>query len=170
MGYIAVKGGTDAIHNAPELVEFYRLKEATRPLDIEQIRSQMRLAVDKVMGEGGIYGPEYAAIASKQSEGDVFEGAFIMRAFRATLDRRYYSLAAAATRTDDPGRPILARIAAALYYAKIWIDESFVLPFRLSGPAWRKSLFSQDGGRIPPSSRLHPRTGRDDRILRTYAF
>lgn len=92
MGYVAVKGGADAIHNARDLVEFYRLKDATTPLDIQQIRSQLRLAVDKAMGEGGLYAPEYTAIALKQSEGDVFEAAFIMRAFRATLQRRFYSL------------------------------------------------------------------------------
>lgn len=91
MGYIAVKGGTDAIHNAKELVEFYRLKDATSPIDVKQIQSQLRLALDKIMGEGGFYAPEYAAIALKQSEGDVFEGAFILRAFRATLQRKYYS-------------------------------------------------------------------------------
>jgi len=91
MGYVAVKGGTDAIHNSQQLVEFYRLKNATTPLDIKQIRSQLRLAVDKVMGEGGLYAPEYAAIALKQAEGEVFEAAFIMRAFRTTLQRRFYS-------------------------------------------------------------------------------
>jgi alpha-D-ribose 1-methylphosphonate 5-triphosphate synthase subunit PhnI len=91
MGYVAVKGGTDAIHNSQELVEFYRLKNATAPLDVKQIRSQLRLAVDKVIGEGGLYAPEYAAIALKQAEGEVFEAAFILRAFRTTLQRRYYS-------------------------------------------------------------------------------
>ena len=91
MGYIAVKGGTDAIHNSQQLVEFYRLKDATTPLDIKQIRSQLRMAIDKVMGEGGVYAPEYAAIALKQAEGEVFEAAFILRAFRATLQRKYYS-------------------------------------------------------------------------------
>jgi alpha-D-ribose 1-methylphosphonate 5-triphosphate synthase subunit PhnI len=91
MGYVAVKGGTDAIHNSQQLVEFYRLKDATTPLDIKQIRSQMRMAVDKVMGEGGVYAPEYAATALKQAEGEVFEAAFILRAFRATLQRKYYS-------------------------------------------------------------------------------
>jgi alpha-D-ribose 1-methylphosphonate 5-triphosphate synthase subunit PhnI len=91
MGYVAVKGGTDAIHNSQQLVEFYRLKDASTPLDIKQIRSQMRMAVDKVMGEGGVYAPEYAAIALKQAEGEVFEAAFILRAFRATLQRKYYS-------------------------------------------------------------------------------
>lgn len=91
MGYVAVKGGTDAIHNSQLLLEFYRLKDATSPLDINQIKAQLRMAVDKVMGEGGLYAPEYAAIAIKQAEGEVFEAAFIIRAFRATLQRKYYS-------------------------------------------------------------------------------
>ena len=91
MGYVAVKGGTEAIHNASELAEFYRVKGDTTPIDIKQIRAQMRLAIDKVMGEGGIYAPEYAAIALKQAEGDVYEAAFILRAFRTTLQRNYYS-------------------------------------------------------------------------------
>ncbi len=91
MGYVAVKGGTEAIHNASELAEFYRVRGNTTPIDIKQVRSQMRLAIDKVMGEGGIYAPEYAAIALKQAEGDVFEAAFILRAFRTTLQRNYYS-------------------------------------------------------------------------------
>ncbi len=51
----------------------------------------MRLALDKVMGEGGLYAPEYAAIALKQTEGEVFEAAFILRAFITTLQRKYYS-------------------------------------------------------------------------------
>jgi alpha-D-ribose 1-methylphosphonate 5-triphosphate synthase subunit PhnI len=91
MGYVAVKGGTEAIHNASELAEFYRVRGNTTPIEIAQVRTQMRLAIDKVMGEGGIYAPEYAAIALKQAEGDVFEAAFILRAFRTTLQRNYYS-------------------------------------------------------------------------------
>jgi len=91
MGYVAVKGGTEAIHNASELAEFYRVRGNTAPIELQQIRTQMRLAIDKVMGEGGIYAPEYAAITLKQSEGDVFEAAFILRAFRTTLQRNYYS-------------------------------------------------------------------------------
>jgi alpha-D-ribose 1-methylphosphonate 5-triphosphate synthase subunit PhnI len=91
MGYVAVKGGTEAIANAKELVEFYRLKDKTQPIEIEQLRAQFRLAIDKIMGEGSFYAPEYGAIALKQVEGDVLEAAFIMRAFRATLSRKYYS-------------------------------------------------------------------------------
>lgn len=91
MGYVAVKGGADAIANATDLVEFYRIKSETSPLQVAQLESQFRLAIDKIMGEGSFYAPEYGAIALKQVEGDVLEAAFIMRAFRATLSRKYYS-------------------------------------------------------------------------------
>lgn len=91
MGYVAVKGGTDAIHNAEELVEYYRVREQTPPLSVPQVMTQQRLGIDKVMGEGGLYAPEYAAIALKQTEGDVFEAAFMLRAFITTMERRYYS-------------------------------------------------------------------------------
>ena len=91
MGYVAVKGGTDAIANANDLVEFYRVKSETAPIEIAQLQAQFRLAIDKIMGEGSFYAPEYGALALKQVEGDVLEAAFIMRAFRATLSRKYYS-------------------------------------------------------------------------------
>ncbi len=91
MGYVSVKGGVEAIENSKELVEFYRVKDRTKPLEIKQIQSQLRLAIDKIMGEGSLYAPEYAALALKQMEGDVLEAAFVLRAFRATLQRKYYS-------------------------------------------------------------------------------
>jgi alpha-D-ribose 1-methylphosphonate 5-triphosphate synthase subunit PhnI len=91
MGYVAVKGGQDAISNAAELVEYYRWRERPQPIDMRQFRPQFRLLIDKVMGEGSLYAPEHAAIALQQVEGDVFEAAFILRAYRATLQRRYYS-------------------------------------------------------------------------------
>jgi alpha-D-ribose 1-methylphosphonate 5-triphosphate synthase subunit PhnI len=91
MGYFAVKGGTDAIAQAKELVEYFRVNNQTPPLDVYQIESQMRGAVDKIMGEGSLYAPLHAAIALKQVEGDVLEAAFIVRAYRATLERRYTS-------------------------------------------------------------------------------
>jgi len=91
MGYVAVKGGEDAINNAAGLVEYFRLKGRTVPIETGQIRTQLRLLVAKVMGEGSLYAPEHAALALKQVEGDVFEAAFALRAYRATLVRRYYS-------------------------------------------------------------------------------
>lgn len=91
MGYFAVKGGMDAILNSRDLVEYFRLRSGTTPIDIDQIKGQFRLAIDKVMGEGSCYAPDHAAIALKQAEGDVFEAAFMLRAFRATLNRKYYT-------------------------------------------------------------------------------
>ncbi len=91
MGYFAVKGGAEAIQNSLELMDFYRVKNATSVLEIDQIVSQLRVAVGKVMSEGSLYSEEYAAIAIKQAEGDLLEAAFIIRAFRTTLERRFVS-------------------------------------------------------------------------------
>lgn len=91
MGYVAIKGGEDAIANAGILVDFFRLRNRQTPIEIEQIRTQFRLLIDKIMGEGSLYAPEHASIALKQVAGDMFEAAFILRAFRATLKRNYSS-------------------------------------------------------------------------------
>ncbi|MBZ4665415.1 carbon-phosphorus lyase complex subunit PhnI [Mahella sp.] len=92
MGYVTVTGGKEAIVSANRLIRFYRLKDAAVPLDVKEIQSQMRLMIDRVMGEGGLYAPEYAAIALKQAEGDIAEAAFLLRAYRSTLPRSHYSL------------------------------------------------------------------------------
>ena len=55
MGYFAVKGGAEAIQNSLELMDFYRIKNATTVLEIDQIVSQLRVAVGKVMSEGSLY-------------------------------------------------------------------------------------------------------------------
>src|SRR5699024_10640031 len=52
---------------------------------IEQIIEQMALAVDRVMTEGGLYERRLAAIALKQSQGDIAEAVFLLRAHRAQL-------------------------------------------------------------------------------------
>ncbi len=91
MGYVAVKGGQEAIENAARLVQFERLRHGTAPIEVGQILTQMRALVDRVMGEGSLYAPEHAALALKQMEGDSFEAAFLLRAWRATLTRKYTS-------------------------------------------------------------------------------
>ncbi len=91
MGYVAVKGGQDAIENANKLVDYFRWKGLTKPIELDQARTQMRLAVDRAMGEGSLYAPAHAALALLQVEGDSFEAAFHLRAYRATLERRYLS-------------------------------------------------------------------------------
>jgi alpha-D-ribose 1-methylphosphonate 5-triphosphate synthase subunit PhnI len=91
MGYVAIKGGEDAIAQSIRLVEYYRVRGRTAPVSIGQIQGQFRLLLDKIMGEASLYAPEHAALVLKQNEGDVFESAFMLRAYRATLQRRYTS-------------------------------------------------------------------------------
>ena len=68
MGYVAVQGGISAIENSEQLANYVRLKGKSSPIKIEQIQDQLRLLVDKVMSEGGLYSPFHAALAIKQSE------------------------------------------------------------------------------------------------------
>lgn len=92
MGYIAVRGGTQAILNAEQLAEYFRLKGESEPISVRQIQDQMRFAVDRAMSEGALYAPELAALALKQSEGDALEASFLLRAYRSTVPRLDYSL------------------------------------------------------------------------------
>ena len=92
MGYVAVKGGTDAIENAARLLAYERIKGNSEPLEVEQIKEQLYLLVDRVMGEGSLYAPKLAALAIKQSAGDTLEASFMLRAYRTTLPRVGYSI------------------------------------------------------------------------------
>ncbi|GHO41957.1 carbon-phosphorus lyase complex subunit PhnI [Ktedonospora formicarum] len=92
MTYVAVKGGSQAVLNAEQLVEYYRLKGQSEPIQTRQIQDQMRLAVDRAMSEGALYAPELAALALKQGEGDSLEASFLLRAYRSTIPRLDYSL------------------------------------------------------------------------------
>lgn len=86
--YVAVKGGEAAIKAAHELLARERRGDTRIPeLTIEQIREQMRGAVDRVMSEGSLYDPDIAALAIKQARGDLIEAIFLVRAFRTTLPR-----------------------------------------------------------------------------------
>ena len=89
MGYVAVRGGEHAIAEARRVLELLRCAEgeAGTPLDVQAIRHQLRLLVDRVMAEGALYDPTLAALAIKQASGDPFEAAFILRAHRSSLPR-----------------------------------------------------------------------------------
>ncbi|MEO0456884.1 MAG: carbon-phosphorus lyase complex subunit PhnI [Cyanobacteria bacterium P01_A01_bin.114] len=92
MAYVAVKGGEAAIRNAEALLQSQRRGDASVPeLSLAQIKQQMQLAVNRVMAEGSLYDPDLAALAIKQSWGDLVEAAFLLRAYRTTLPRLYYS-------------------------------------------------------------------------------
>ena len=86
--YVAVKGGERAIENAHAfLAEERRGDTSVAELSIPQIREQLRLAVNRVMAEGSLYDADLAALAIKQSRGDLIEAVFLIRAYRTTLAR-----------------------------------------------------------------------------------
>ncbi|MGO4170946.1 carbon-phosphorus lyase complex subunit PhnI [Bosea sp. TAF32] len=86
--YVAVKGGEAAILATHDLVaEARRGDPAVPEISVAQIREQQALACARVMNEGSLYDQELAALALKQSQGDVIEAAFLMRAYRTTLPR-----------------------------------------------------------------------------------
>ncbi|MEB3217914.1 MAG: carbon-phosphorus lyase complex subunit PhnI [Nostocales cyanobacterium 94392] len=92
MPYVAVKGGEKAIENAEALLKFLRRGDTdVQELSLEQIQQQLALAVNRVMAEGSLYDEELAALAIKQSWGDLVEAIFLLRAYRTTLPRLYYS-------------------------------------------------------------------------------
>ncbi|NWJ47215.1 MAG: carbon-phosphorus lyase complex subunit PhnI [Chloroflexi bacterium] len=108
MGYVAVKGGIDAILAAEELVKLGRLQCHSELLQIDQLIEQQRMAVDQVMSEAGLYDEKLAALALKQAEGDLMEAGFLLRAYKSTLERLGYSLP-----IDTSRMKVLRRISSA---------------------------------------------------------
>jgi alpha-D-ribose 1-methylphosphonate 5-triphosphate synthase subunit PhnI len=91
--YVAVKGGERAIDCAHRLLSQERRGDPSVPeLSLTQIGQQLALAVDRVMTEGSLYDRALAALAVKQSRGDLIEAIFLLRAYRTTLPRLGVSL------------------------------------------------------------------------------
>ena len=90
MGYVAVTGGQEAIEASIQLLKDYR-SGGEEALSIEVIQQRMRLLIDRIMSEAGLYAPDYAALALKQCEGSPEEAVFLLRAYRSTLPRNYTS-------------------------------------------------------------------------------
>jgi len=86
--YVATKGGERAIGAAHAWLDVLRRGDSTLPeLTTAQIEEQLGLAVDRVMAEGSCHDRGLAALAVKQSRGDLIEAAFLLRAYRTTLPR-----------------------------------------------------------------------------------
>ena len=86
--YVAVKGGEAAINAAHRLLADRRRGDRSLPsVTIEQIVEQLALAVDRVMAEASLYDRSLAALAVRQSRGDLIEAIFLLRAYRTTLPR-----------------------------------------------------------------------------------
>ncbi len=90
--YVAVKGGEKAIDKAHQwLGDLRRGDRGVEELSVAQIGEQLSLAVARVMAEGSLYDPDLAALAIKQSRGDLIEAIFLIRAYRTTLPRFGYA-------------------------------------------------------------------------------
>src|SRR5579859_2611331 len=87
MGYSAARGGLDAILAAEELMRAKRDGGSSPPLGVDQVTERLNLAVDRVMGEAGLWAPRLAALALRQAEGDLIEAAHLLRAYRSTRMR-----------------------------------------------------------------------------------
>lgn len=106
MAYVAVTGGSEAIEQSLKLLEIFR--GSKQDLSVSVIKENMSLLIDKIMSEAGFYSEEYAALALKQSEGSVEEAVFLLRAYRSTLPRNYYS-----NPIDTGSMRLIRRISAA---------------------------------------------------------
>lgn len=91
MGYVAVEAGEETIRKAEKLFEKARIDGDADLLTVEQIDEQFGRLTSQVMGEAGLYAPRLAAIALKQAQGDTVEAAFLLRAYRSTLELWGYS-------------------------------------------------------------------------------
>lgn len=108
MGYVAIKGGETAIREAARVLEFLRTRGGGDPLAVEAIRDQLHFLTGRVISEGGLYDPDLAALALKQSAGDTLEAAFYLRAYRSTRARLAVTEA-----HDGGGMRLIRRISSA---------------------------------------------------------
>lgn len=89
MGYVAIKGGGQAIEGTKAAFDYLRAKnnQTEVPLEMDVIQNQLRLLHSRVLSEGGVYHPKLASLAIKQAQGDTLEAAFYLRAYRSTEPR-----------------------------------------------------------------------------------
>jgi alpha-D-ribose 1-methylphosphonate 5-triphosphate synthase subunit PhnI len=110
MAYVAIQGGQQAIEEASRLTDYLRTEQGEKglPISLDDIQYQLRGLHHRVLSEGGLYHPELAALAVKQSMGDPLEAAFVMRAYRSTRPRRLHT-----TAHDTSDLRLIRRISAA---------------------------------------------------------
>lgn len=88
MSYVAIKGGEGAIAQSIELLNYLRTKNTMdNPLSLATIEHQLHFLHSRVLSEGGLYHPDLASLAIKQSAGDSLEASFYLRAYRSTKPR-----------------------------------------------------------------------------------
>ncbi len=146
--YVAVKGGEAAINNAHRLLADRRRGDRSLPaVTIEQIVEQLGLAVDRVMAEASLYDRSLAALAVRQSRGDMIEAIFLLRAYRTTLPRFGTSVPVdtadmkverrvSATYKDLPGGQLLG---PTFDYTHRLLDPSLLTDAPVEEPALKES-------------------------------
>ena len=103
MGYVAVTAGEEVITRAEQLFEKQRVDGDSAELGIDQVDEQLGRLTAQAMSESGLYAPRLAGLAVKQAQGDTIEAAFLLRAYRSTLERYDETV------TVDPGEMIASR-------------------------------------------------------------
>jgi alpha-D-ribose 1-methylphosphonate 5-triphosphate synthase subunit PhnI len=170
--YVAVKGGEAAINAAHQLLADRRRGDRSLPsVTIEQIVEQLTLAVDRVMAEASLYDRKLAALAVRQSRGDMIEAIFLLRAYRTTLPRFGVSVPVdtarmkierriSATYKDLPGGQVLGPTfdyTHRLLDPSLMTDEDVDLPLRkepLPGASTRVSDILANEGLIEGDGEL----------------
>ena len=89
MGYVAVRGGEQAIQQAERF--FQQLNGLIAAAFVRAVEQLMPYLVDRVIGEGSLYAPELAALALAQTGGDLYEAVLLLRAYRSTQPRLAYA-------------------------------------------------------------------------------
>lgn len=85
MGYVAVKGGEEAIKNS---ISFYEEEiSSNQKISLKDIKKSFPYAVDKIISEGSLYSKKLASAAIAKSGGDLFNAAFFLRAHRSSCSR-----------------------------------------------------------------------------------
>ncbi len=85
MGYVAIKGGEEAIKNS---LSFYEESIVSKQNITDQdIENSLKYAVDKVMSEGSLYSKKLSSVAIKKAGGDLLNAAFFIRAHRSSCAR-----------------------------------------------------------------------------------
>lgn len=157
MGYVAVKGGTQAIEASIRRLSYERLRDGL-VLDVRRVRSGLRALIDQVMSEGSLYDEDTAALCVKQAEGSPEEAVFLLRAFRSTLPRLHASLPVdtqdmrverriSATFKDVPGGQILG---ASYDYVHRLVDGDLRSETDADARAWIAAWHAEAAGRVAP--------------------
>ena len=106
MSYVAIKGGSKAIHASKQL--FRDLIGDAKEIADDEMQQGLLFACDRIMSEGALYSEKLAAEAMRRTGGDLLEASFYLRAHRSTCKR-----IGVAEQQDSSSMRVLRRISSA---------------------------------------------------------